>query len=125
MNTVLYTSLATDDYVPQEARQAYAGAAIDRFMSSREGGSVISTRQVYFGGLPGIETIAGFDVGTKRARTASGAQVNRKISGKAYQTLLFDENEGKIYVFSGIAATDADSFVSQFARITSTFTLTR
>jgi len=124
-NTVLFTSLVTDDYVPQEARQAYAGAAIDRFISSLEGGSVISTRQINFGGLPGIETIAEFDGGTRRTRTASGAQVNRPINGKAYQALLFDENEGKIYVFSGTAVRDIDSYISQFARITSTFTLNR
>ena len=124
-NTPLYTSMVTDDYVPQEARRAYAEAAIERFMSSLEEGSVISTRQVNFGGLPGIETIAEFNGGRRRTRTASGAQVNRRITGKAYQALLFDENEGKIYVFSGTAITDADSYVSQFARITSTFTLNR
>ena len=124
-NSPLYTSIVTDDYVPQQARRAYADAAIERFMSSLEGGTVISTRQVNFGGLPGIETIAEFDGGTRRTRTASGAHVHRRITGKAYQTLLFDENEGKIYIFSGTAIRDADSYVSQFARITSTFTLIR
>ena len=124
-NTVIYTSMVTDDFVPQDARRAYATAAIERFLSSWEENSVVSARQIYLGGIPGIETVAEFDAGTRRSRTVSGAQMNRKIMGKAYQALLFDENEGKIYIFSGIATGDADSYVSQFARITSTFTLNR
>jgi hypothetical protein len=80
---------------------------------------------VNFGGLPGIETIAEFDGATRRTRTASGAQVRRQIKGKAYQTILFDENEGKIYIFSGSATNDADSYISQFSKITSTFALIR
>ncbi|MCL2683827.1 MAG: hypothetical protein FWE55_01140 [Synergistaceae bacterium] len=125
IDVALYTSMVTDDYVPREARQAYAGAAINRFTSSLEGALVLSTRQINFGGLPGIETIAEFSSGTKRTRTASGANVKRGIKGLAYQALLFDDNDGKIYVFSGTAVRDADSYVSQFAKITSTFSLKR
>jgi hypothetical protein len=117
----LYTSTTADDYVPQEARNAYATAAIDKFLSPYPEHAVTSSRQVNFGGLPGIETIAEFDGPSKRTRTASGANVTRTRKGKAYQVLLFDENEGKIYVFSGIATLEPDSYVSQFAKITSTF----
>jgi hypothetical protein len=116
-----YTSTTAGDYVPQEARDAYATAAIDKFLSSYPGHTVTSRRQVSFGGLPGLETIAEFDGPSKKIRTASGARVTRPRKGKAYQALLFDENEGKIYIFSGIAILGGDSYVSQFAKITSTF----
>jgi hypothetical protein len=121
----LFTSTATDDFVPQEARNTYAAAAIDKYLSSYPQHAVVSNRAVNYGGLPGLETIAEFDGPVKRMRTASGANVTRPRKGKGYQVLLFDENEGKIYVFSGIATADPDSYVSQFVKITSTFALKR
>ena len=123
--SVLYTSTTTDDIIPKEARAAYAASAIGRFLSSYPEHKVVSTKPVNYGGLSGLETVAEFDGATRRSRTASGAQVERSIKGKGYQTLLFDENEGKVYVFSGIALLDADSYVPQFVKITSTFALKR
>jgi hypothetical protein len=118
---VLYTSTTADDRVPQSAWMTYASSAIDKFLSGYPEHTIISTRSVSFGGLQGFESIAEFAGMSKRVRTASGASVNRQKNGKAYQVLLFDDEEGKIYIFSGIALIDVDANVSQFGRITSTF----
>lgn len=119
----LYTSTVTDDYIPADARKAYVEAAMNKFLSSYENHSVTSTRQVLLGKLNGIETIAEFDGAVRRSRTSSGANVRRQMKGKGYQVLLFDENEGKVFIFSGIALRDVDSYISQFIKITSTFAI--
>jgi hypothetical protein len=123
--SVLYTSTTADDVVPKEARNAYAVSAIGRFLSAYPEHKVVSTKPVNYGGLAGLETVAEFDGATRKSRTASGASVTRAIKGKGYQALLFDENEGKVYIFSGIALLDADSLIPQFIKITSTFAINK
>ena len=124
MQTAFFTSATADDAVPAEARKAYAEAAMEKYLSAYEY-TLISERSVNFGGVQGIESIAEFDGTPQRARTSSGADVKRTRKRKAYQVLLFDEDDGKIYIFSGLAIHDTDSYVSQFARISSTFTKVR
>ena len=121
VETAFFTSTTVDDVVPEEARKAYADAAMEKYLSAYEHAPV-SSRSVSYGGLQGTETIAEFAGTPLRTRTASVASVKRARKGKAYQVLLFDEDEGKIYIFSGLAVYDADSYVSQFAKISSTFT---
>jgi hypothetical protein len=70
-----------------------------------------------------LETIAEFEGAAKKIRTSSGALVNRPAKGKGYQVVLFDDDEGRVFIFNGIAVRDADSYASQFARITSTFAI--
>jgi hypothetical protein len=118
--TAVFTSSTADDVVPAEARKAYAEAAMERYLSAYEY-TLVSERSVSYGGLQGTETIAEFDGAPRRVRTFSNANVTRVRKGKAYQVLLFDGDDGKIFVFSGLAVYDADSYVSQFARILSTF----
>jgi hypothetical protein len=118
--TALFTGTAADDAVPADARKAYAEAAMEKYLSEYEH-TLISERSVSYGGLQGTEVIAEFDAAPRRVRTFSNASVMRTRKGKAYQVLLFDDDNGKIYIFSGLAVYDADSYVSQFARISSTF----
>jgi hypothetical protein len=115
-----FTATATADSVPAEAMKAYASAAMEKYLSEYEY-TMVSEHSVSYGGLQGTEVIAEFDGASRRVHTFSGANVRRTRKGKAYQALLFDEDDGKIYIFSGLAIYDADSYVSQFARISSTF----
>ncbi|MDR1133378.1 MAG: hypothetical protein LBL05_04400 [Synergistaceae bacterium] len=124
VETAFFTGTTADDVVPAEARKAYADSAMEKYLSAYEY-TLISGRSVSYGGLQGTETIAEFEGTPRRARTFSNANIMRARKGKAYQVLLFDEEEGKIYIFSGLAVYDADSYVSQFARISSTFTKVR
>ena len=119
--TAFFTGTTADDVVPAEARKAYADAAMEKYLSEYKQHTLISGRSVSYGGLHGTETIAEFESLPRRARTFSNTTVMRSRKGKAYQVLLFDEDEGKIYIFSGLALYDADAYLSQFARITLTF----
>jgi hypothetical protein len=118
--TAFFTAATAEDVVPADARKAYAEAAMEKYLSEYEY-ALISQRSVRYGGLQGTEVIAEFDGAERRVRTFSGANVKRTRKGKAYQALLFDDDDGKIYIFSGLALNDADSYMSQFARISSTF----
>ncbi|MDR1651884.1 MAG: hypothetical protein LBR87_08855 [Synergistaceae bacterium] len=120
VDQALFTVSVSNDGVMPEGRWDYSASAIDGFLSSYTY-AVISSRQVTFGGLPGIETIAEFDGPVKTSRTAAGGSVRRPVRSKGYQALLFDDDEGKVYVFSGIAITNGDNFVSQFTRMASSF----
>jgi hypothetical protein len=120
VENAFFTSATAEDVVPAEARKAYAEAAMEKYLSAYKH-TLLSERPVTYGGIQGIETIAEFDGTPRRVRTASGADVTRVRKGKAYQVLLFDEDDGKIYILSGLAINDSDSYVSQFARISSTF----
>ncbi|MDR3164216.1 MAG: hypothetical protein LBU13_01395 [Synergistaceae bacterium] len=125
VETAFFTSAAADDIVPPEGRKAYADAAMKKYLSAYEH-TIVSERSVSYGGLQGTETIAEFEGIPRRVRNAgkaAGAAKTRKIARKckAYQVLLFDEDEGKIYIFSGLALYDTDSYLSQFERISSTF----
>ncbi|MDR1581087.1 MAG: hypothetical protein LBS35_12075 [Synergistaceae bacterium] len=130
VETAFFTSTTADDIVPADARQTYAEAAMGKYLSAYEY-TLLSTRSVSYGGLQGTEIIAEFDGTSKRvnnvnnehsaARTRGRTRsITRK--GKAYQVLQFDEDDGKIYIFSGLAVYDTDSYVSQFAKISSSFT---
>ncbi|MDR0763964.1 MAG: hypothetical protein LBE65_00015 [Synergistaceae bacterium] len=118
--TAFFTGVTADGVVPEKARNAYAKAAMKKYLSAYKHTSV-SERSVSYGGLRGIETIAEFDGAPRRVRTSAKANVKRARKGKAYQVVLFDGDDGKIYIFSGLAVYDADSYISQFARISSTF----
>jgi hypothetical protein len=126
LDDALYTStVANESVMPDpDSRKDYAASALDRFLSGY-GFSVKSGRSVKYGGMSGLETIAEFDGPSKRTRTSSGAMVNRPTKGKGYQVVLFDDDEGRVFIFSGIAVRDADAYVSQFERITSTFSVKR
>lgn len=120
VDQALYTSSVANDGVAQSDRADYAAAAIDKFLSGQEY-TIISSKQVNYGGLSGIETIAGFDGPIKITRTASNATVRRPVKSKGYQVLLFDDEEGRVFIFGGLAVRDADNYISQFSRITSSF----
>jgi hypothetical protein len=118
-----YMSTMADNEVAPEDRESLADSMLSQFLSSYEY-TVSSRRSVNIAGLPGIETIARFDGAVRRARTASGGTVRRTTEGKGYQVLLFGEF-GRVYLFSGIAAVNADSYLSSFMRITSTFSIVK
>jgi hypothetical protein len=124
MTDALYTSTVINESVmpDSDTRKSYAASAMERFMSSY-GFSVQSNRSVKYGGISGLETITEFEGSVKKTRTSTGALVNRSTKGKGYQVVLFDDDEGRVFIFSGIAVSDADSYASQFARITSTFAI--
>jgi hypothetical protein len=127
VDTAIYTCTVANEVVKQEARNAYADSSIEKYLSAYPY-SVTGRRNVRYGGLNGIETTAEFkgerdSVGT--GRTFSGARRIRQATGKGYQVILFDEDAGRVFIFSGITIRDADSFMRQFSRITSTFALKR
>lgn len=124
LNDALYTStVANESVMPDsDTRKGYAASAMERFLSSY-GFSVKSTRPVKYGGISGLETIAEFEGPVKRVKTSSGGWLNRPTKGKGYQVVLFDDDEGRVFIFSGIAVRDSDSYSSQFAKITSTFAI--
>lgn len=124
LDDALYTSTTANESVmpDPETRKSYAASAMERFMSSYDF-SVKSTRSVKYGGISGLETIAEFEGPVKRSRTSSGGWINKPTVGKGYQVVLFDDDDGRVFIFSGIAVRDVDSYASQFARITSTFAI--
>jgi hypothetical protein len=122
LTDALYTSTVVNESVMPDMRASYAASTMDNFLSSYDF-TVKSSRSVKYGGIEGLETIAEFEGATRRARTSSGAAVNRKTVGRGYQVVLFDDDEGRVFIFSGIAVRDADAYASQFVRITSTFAL--
>ncbi|MDR1137995.1 MAG: hypothetical protein LBK91_06700 [Synergistaceae bacterium] len=124
LDDALYTSTVANESVLPDIRESYAASAMDKFMSGYEF-SVKSSRSVRYGGLEGVETIVEFDGAMKTARTSSGASVRRQMKGTGYQVVLFDEDERRVFILSGIAVRDADAYASQFAKITSTFGIKR
>ncbi len=120
VETALYTSAAVARSVAPTERKAFADESFKRFMSAYEH-TVSNRKEVSFGGLPGIELVADFEGAVRRDRTASGGTVRRKMPGKGYQVVLFDDAGGKVYLFSGIAVRDAEKYLSQFKRMTSSF----
>jgi len=124
IDQALYTSMMSNEGVMPQGRSDYASAAIGKFLSGYEY-TVVSSRAVNYGGLPGIEMMAEFDGPIKISRTASGATVRRPVKSKGYQVLLFDDDEGNVFIFGGVAINDADNYVSQFVRMTSSFSRAR
>lgn len=114
----VYTASVLMQEVPQGEQQRFAENAMTRYMSSYEH-TILSRKNISYGGLSGIEIVADFKGATRRDRTASGGTVNRTVPGKGYQVMLFDNRLGRIYVFNGIAVKDADNYLAQFMRITS------
>jgi hypothetical protein len=120
----VYTVSSQNQTVQAPDRESFAHEAAARYLSQFEY-EIISGKNVSYGGLPGIEIIADLkSVNSRNDKTARGARVKRTLPARGYQTLLFDDS-GKVYYFSGIAVRDADNYLAQFIRITSTFKLTK
>jgi hypothetical protein len=118
-NNVLFTSTMLPQSVPLEEQADFAEKAFSNYLSAYEY-TISSRKNVTYGGLPGIEHIADLDGYSRQVKTASGGTQRRKIPAKGYQVILFD-NLGKVYSFNGVAVSDADNYLSQFIKITSTF----
>lgn len=123
LDDALFTSSQRNQHVPADQRNDFATNAMDQYMSNYEY-KVSGRRSVSIAGLQGLETIVDFPGAKRMSRTASGAARYRNLPGKGYQVILFDP-QGVVYTFSGIAVRDADSYLSQFQRITGTFRLTK
>lgn len=123
LDDAMFMSSQRNQQVPAGERRDFADKAIDQFMSNYEY-TVSGKRDISYAGLQGFETIVDFKGARRMKRTASGAARYRNLPGKGYQVVLFDA-KGVIYTFSGIAVRDADSYLSQFRRITGTFQITK
>ena len=121
VDNAMYAATMLTDTVSAAERKAYAQKALERYLSSYEF-EILSEQQISVGGLQGIELTAGFEGATRRDRTASGGMVRRSMPGRGYQAVLFGSG-GRVYVFQGVAVRDAELYLSEFKRITSTFTL--
>lgn len=119
----LYTAVMLNKMVPQAERDKFAEETFASYMSSYEH-KIAGKRSVTHGGLPGIEIVADFEGASRRSRTASGGVIKRSVPAKGYQTVLFDD-AGRVFVFQGVAVRDADAYLSQFQRITSSFALVK
>jgi hypothetical protein len=120
----VYMTSSQNQTVQAADRESFADEAAARYLSQYEY-QIISRKNVNYGGLSGIEIIAELkSINSRSDKTASGARVKRTLPAKGYQTLLFDDS-GTIYSFSGITVRDADNYLAQFIRMTSTFQLTK
>jgi hypothetical protein len=116
----VYSSSSFSQGVPQEERAEFAEKAVEKYLSQYKY-KIESKRDVNFGGLPGIEVVVDLEGATRIDRTASGGTVRRPIPAKGYVAVLFDPSSDTIYSFNGIAVRNAENFLSQFVRITSSF----
>ncbi|MDR3255241.1 MAG: hypothetical protein LBT31_06710 [Synergistaceae bacterium] len=115
----IYMSMTHDQDVQPADRPDFAADLFAKYLSSYKF-EAATQKDVNIGGLQGIELTADLETNeTRTQKTASGGAVRRKIPAKGFMTVLFDE--GKTYSFEGIAVKNANSFLSQFAKITSTF----
>ena len=121
VDSAVYSATMLKDTVPAAERKSYAQKAFERYLSSYDF-EILNEQQVSVGGLQGIELTAGFEGAVRRSRTSSGGTVRRSMPGRGYQTVLFGGG-GQVYVFQGVAVRDAELYLSEFKRITSTFTL--
>jgi hypothetical protein len=119
----VYTATTLHQTIPADEREKFAKTTFASFMSARKY-TISGNRSVSYGGLPGIEMTSDFIGGTRRSRTAAGGVVRRPVPGKGYQVVLFDTT-GRVFVFQGVALRDPETYLGQFQRITSTFTLTK
>lgn len=122
VQTAQFTStMLTGRQVPQDQQPVFAKETFERYLSSYEP-TYGQPTSVTVAGMPGIELLADFTGAPRKVRTASGGHVNRTSPGKAYQLVLFG-TAGQVYVLQGIAVRDAESYVAQFKRMSSSFTL--
>jgi hypothetical protein len=115
-----YSSTFFSTPVTPEERAAFADKAAEQFLSGYEH-TITTRRNINYGGLPGIEIVADVKGNYRMDRTASGGNVRRPIPARGYIAILFDPNSDLVYSFTGIAVQNAESYLSQFIRITSTF----
>jgi RES domain-containing protein len=116
----IYSITSFSTAVSQEERAGFADKAAESFLSQYEH-TTISRRDVNYDGLPGMEIVADVKGNFRLDRTASGGSVRRPIPARGYVAILFDPNSDLVYSFTGIAIQNAESYLSQFIRITSTF----
>lgn len=121
LEAAIYSATELRQQVPPANRRAFAVETFERYLSEYEY-EMLSERDISYGGLAGIEMTASFEGGVRRSRTASGGIVRRSMPGRGYQAVLFG-NDGRVFVFQGVAVRDALDYLSQFGRITSTFAL--
>jgi hypothetical protein len=116
----VYSSSSFSQEVPQEGRAEFVDNAAEKYLSQYKY-KIESKRDINLGGLPGIEVIADLEGGVRVDRTASGGTVRRPVPAKGYLAVLFDPSSDMVYSFTGIAVKNAENFLSQFIRITSSF----
>ncbi|MDR1019127.1 MAG: hypothetical protein LBL73_00080 [Synergistaceae bacterium] len=115
-----FVSTSFTQAIDDSGRQEFAEGAAGRFLSQYEY-TILSSRNINYGGLPGIEITADVKGNYRTDRTASGGTVRRQIPARGYVAVLFDPNSDLVFSFTGIAVINAESYLSQFIRITSTF----
>ncbi|MDR1515911.1 MAG: hypothetical protein LBS45_09460 [Synergistaceae bacterium] len=106
--------------ITRDEQAGFADKSAEQFLSKYEH-TILSKRNIQYGGIPGIEIIADVKGNERRDRTASGGTVMRPIPARGYVAVLFDPNSDLVYSFTGIALQNAEGYLSQFIRITSTF----
>jgi hypothetical protein len=121
VKSALYTAARSSQDVPAEQRAAFVDNAMAMYLSKYNEFSISSRREISFAGLKGLEIIADFNGDPHKIRTASGGRTKRKTPGKGYIAALF--GDGTLYMFSGIAVNNLESYLQQFRRITSTFAI--
>lgn len=121
VESAIYSATTLTDNASAAERRGYAKKALERYLSSYDF-EILGEQQISVGGLQGIELTAGFEGAVRRSRTSSGGTVRRSMPGRGYQAILFGSG-GRVYVFQGVAVRDAELHLSEFKRITSTFTL--
>jgi hypothetical protein len=121
VKSAIYTATRSSQDVPAEQRAAFADNAMAMYLSKYKEFSISARREVSFAGLKGLEIVADFNGEPHEIRTASGGRTRRKTPGKGYITVLF--GDGALYMFSGIAVNNLESYLQQFRKITSTFAI--
>jgi hypothetical protein len=120
ISDAIYISSFSTQPIAQDDQAGFANKAAEQFLSKYEY-TILSKRNVSYDGLPGIEITADVKGNTRRVKTASGGTVTRPIPARGYVAVLFDPNSDSVYSFTGIALRNAESYLSQFIKITSTF----
>jgi hypothetical protein len=120
IKSAIYTASRSSQDVLEEQRPAFADNAMAMYLSAYEF-SISGRGEISFAGLKGLEIVADFDGEPRKIRTASGGRTKRKAHGKGYLAVLF--GDGVVYTFSGMAVINAESYLQQFRKITSTFAI--
>ena len=116
----LFTSTSFSQGITEDERQGFADQAMERFLSQYEY-TMLSNRSINYGGLPGIEIVADVKGNYRMNKTAAGGTVRRPIPARGYVAVLFDQDSDLVFSFTGIAVANAESYLSQFIRMASTF----
>jgi hypothetical protein len=120
LKDAIYSGASFSNAISPEEQAGFADKAAEQFLSQYEY-AIINRRNVSYGGLPGIEITADVQGNFRLDRTASGGNVRRPIPARGYIAVLFDPDSDMVYSFTGIAVQNAESYLSQFVRMTSTF----